>query len=184
MGFYQHVARSEKRKALSLMCSTLNELVSSALVENHQVAILGDFNAAPPGCRWGYSQWSATRKEDLVMNEWVQTSGLTEVLQHGKPTPTWRPNEGTKKAILDRVFVTPEACPLPELSVQWHNPNIVFDHAVLLLRIQHSLIGTGYAGACCPDREAFPRSRCRVNLRKWLRHVIEWSKIGSTKLLP
>jgi hypothetical protein len=92
------------------------------------------------------------------MNKWVQTIGLTEVLQHGKPTPTWRPNECTKKAMLDRVFVTPDACPLPELSVQWHSPNIVFDHAVLLLRIQHSLIGTGYAGACRSDREAFPRS--------------------------
>ncbi len=115
------------------------------------------------------------------MNEWVQTSGLTEVLQHGKPT--WRPNEVTKKAMLDRVFVIPDACPLPELSVQWHSPNIVFDHAVLLLRIQHSLIGTGYAGACRPDREAFPRSRCRVNLRKWRRHVSEWSEIVSAKLL-
>jgi hypothetical protein len=38
------------------------------------------------------------------MNEWVQTSDLTEVLQHGKLTPTWRQNEGTKKAMLDRVF--------------------------------------------------------------------------------
>jgi hypothetical protein len=39
--------------------------------------------------------------------------------------------------MLDRVFVTPDARPIPELSVQWHSPNIVFDHAVLLLRIQH-----------------------------------------------
>jgi hypothetical protein len=77
---------SENRKARSLIRSTLNELVSTALVENHQVTILGDLNAAPPGGRWGYPQWSTTGKEDLVMNEWVQTSGLTEVLQHGKPT--------------------------------------------------------------------------------------------------
>jgi hypothetical protein len=173
VGVYQHVARSENRKAQSLLCSTLNELVSTAIAEIHQVAILGDFNAASPGGRWGYSQWGATGKEDLVMNEWVQTNGLTEVLQHGKPTPTWRPNKGTKKARLDRVFVTPDACPLPELSVQWHSPNIVFDHALLLLQIQHLLIGTGYAGACRPYRKAFPRSRCQVNLRKWPRHVSE-----------
>jgi hypothetical protein len=70
-GAYQHVARSENRKASSLLRSTLNELVSAALVENHRVAILGDFIAAPPGGRWGYSKWSATGKEDLVMNEWV-----------------------------------------------------------------------------------------------------------------
>jgi hypothetical protein len=98
-----------------MLRSTLNELVSAALVENHRVAILGDFNAAPPGGRWGYSKWRAIGKEDLVMNEWVQASGLTEVLQHGKPTPTWRPNEGTKKAMLDRVFVTPDARLIPEL---------------------------------------------------------------------
>ncbi len=116
------------------------------------------------------------------MNEWVQASGLIEILQQGKPTPTWRPSVGTKKAMLDRVFVTPDTRPIPELSVQWHSPHIVFDHAVLLLRIQHSLIGTGYAGACRPDREAFPRSRCRVNLRKWQRHVGEWREIVRAKL--
>ena len=72
-------------------------------------------------------------KDDLAMNEWVQASGLTEILQQGKPTPTWRPSEGTKRAMLDRVFVTPDARPTPELLVQWHSPHIVFDHAVLLL---------------------------------------------------
>ncbi len=80
VGVYQHVARSENQNATSLLRSTLNELVSAALVENHRVAVLGDFNAAPPGGRWGYSKWSSTGKEDLVMNEWVQASGLTEVL--------------------------------------------------------------------------------------------------------
>jgi hypothetical protein len=70
------------------MRSTLYELVSAARAENHQVAILGDFNAAPLEGRWGYSRWRATMKEDLIMNEWMQTSGLTEVLQHGKPTQT------------------------------------------------------------------------------------------------
>jgi hypothetical protein len=159
------------RKALSLMRSTLYELVSAARAENHQVAILGDFNAAPLEGRWGYSRWRATMKEDLIMNEWVQTSGLTEVLQHGKPTQTWRPNEGPKKAMT--------GCWLPQMlapcqSSQYNGiVQISYSTAVLLLRIQHSLIGTGYAGACCPDREAFPRSRFRVNLGKWRRHISE-----------
>jgi hypothetical protein len=56
IGVYQHVARSANRKARSLICSTLNAVVSAALVENHQVVILGDLNAAPPEGRWGYSQ--------------------------------------------------------------------------------------------------------------------------------
>ena len=54
VGVYQHVAKSKDRNARSLLRSTLNELVSAALVENHRVVVLGDFNAAPPGGRWGY----------------------------------------------------------------------------------------------------------------------------------
>ncbi len=66
--------------------------------------------------------------------------------------------------MLDRVFVAPDAYPLPVLSVQCHSPDIIIDHAVLLLRIQHSRIGIEYAGACHPDRETFPRFKCRVDL--------------------
>jgi hypothetical protein len=121
------------------------------------------------------------------MNEWVQARNLTEVLHQGRPPPTWKPNEGPKKApwLLDRVVVTPEAHLSTELSVQWHSPLIIFDHAVLLLRVQHSLMEPGwseYVGACRPDREAFLRSRCRVNHRKWLRHVSEWSQMVSMGL--
>jgi hypothetical protein len=39
------------------------------MIENHHAVILGDVNAAPPGGIWEYSQWSATRKENLVMNK-------------------------------------------------------------------------------------------------------------------
>jgi hypothetical protein len=61
--------------------------------------------------------WSTTVKEDLIMNDWVQTSNLPEVLQQGNSTPTWKPNEGPKKAMLDRMFVTPDALLSPELSM-------------------------------------------------------------------
>ncbi len=76
-------------------------------------------------------------------------------------TPAWQTDPDVEaerrpeEAMLDRVFFTPDACPLPELSVQWHSPDIIFDHAMLLLRIQHSLIGTGYAGAWRPDKRLF-----------------------------
>ncbi len=83
---------------------------------------------------------------------------------------------------LDRVLVTKDVLPSPELLVQWHSPTITFDHAVLILRIQHSLIGTGYAGACRPDRDSFPRSRCWINLRKWRTQVNEWSRLVHTGL--
>jgi hypothetical protein len=178
----QHVARSAKWKARSLIQHTLHEIVTSAQKEHYRVAILGDFNAAPSGGRWGYSRWSAMVKEELIMNDWIQTNNLTEVFQRGKPTPTWKPSEDPQEATLNRVLVTPNALPSPELSVQWHSPIIIFDHAVLLLQIQHSLIRTGYSGAGKQDRDSFPRSRCRINLRKWRRHVSEWSRLVHTGL--
>ena len=182
VGVYQHVARSANRRARSLVQQTLQDIVTTAQNENHRVVILGDFNAAPPGGRWGYSRWSATVKEDRIMNEWIQTTNLTEVFYQGKPTPTWKPSEGLQEATLDRVLVTQDALPSPELLVQWHSPIMIFDHAVLILRIQHSLIGTGYAGACRPDRDSFPKSRCRINLRKWRTQVNEWSRLVHTGL--
>jgi len=116
------------------------------------------------------------------MSDWVETTGLTEVLPQGKPTPTWKPSEGPQKAMLDRVFLTRNDLPSLELSVQWHYPLLIFDHALLILRIQHSLIGTGYAGACRPDRDAFPSSRCRVNLQKWRDHLSTWNRLVHEEL--
>ena len=84
--------------------------------------------------------------------------------------------------MLDRVFVTRNDLPSLELSVQWHYPLLIFDHALLILRIQHSLIGTGYAGACRPDRDAFPSSRCRVNLQKWRDHLSTWNRLVHEEL--
>ena len=116
-------------------------------------------------------------REDRTMTDWVNQSNLTEVvLQWGEPTSTWKPSEGPQSAALDRVFVSRDELPQLELSVHWHCPLIVFDHAVLVLRIQDSLIGTGFAGACRPTRAAIPVARCRVNLSKWREHINEWQQ--------
>ena len=69
VGVYQHVARSANRTARALIRHTLHDLVEKARKDGHRVAILGDFNAAPPGGRWGYSKWSATAKEDQTMTD-------------------------------------------------------------------------------------------------------------------
>ena len=176
VGVYQHVAASGKRAARAIVRNTLSDVVERATKEGHRVALLGDFNAAPLGGRWGYSKWSAAVREDKAMTDWLQAINLIEILHQGKPTPTWKPSEGPQEATLDRVFVTHEAPASLELSVQWCN-QLTFDHALLTLRIQHSQIGTGYAGACRPDRDTHPQSRCRVNLRKWRKHVPEWSRL-------
>ena len=103
------------------------------------------------------------------MTDWVDKSNLIEVLQRGKPTSTWKPSEGPQSAALDRVFVSRDELPQLELSVHWHCPLIVFDHAVLVLRIQDS-------GACRPTRAAIPVARCRVDLSKWREHIDEWQQ--------
>jgi hypothetical protein len=110
------------------------------------------------------------------MNEWLQATRLTETLCQGKPFPTWKPSEGPQAAALDRVFTNHESLSSLKLSIEWNN-SLVFDRALLTLRIQHSLIGTGYAGACQPDLNAYPNSRCRVNLRQWRKHTHEWSRL-------
>ena len=176
VGVYQHVAKRANRTVRAVVRAALGDLATKAREEGHRVVFLGDFNAAPPGGRWGYSKWSAAVKEDQTMSSWVTMTKLTEVLQQGKPTPTWRPSEGLQSAALDRVFVSHDVLPHLDLSVHWHCPLIVCDHALLVLRLQDSLIGTGFAGACKPSREAAPTSRCRVNLRKWREHTDEWQK--------
>ena len=177
VGVYQHVAKSSNRAARAHVRDTLRCMVNTAKQENCRMVILGDFNAAPPGGRWGYSKGSSAVKEDCAMTDWVQAANLTEVLPRGKPTPTWKPSEGPQKAALDRVLVTHDDLASLELSVRWHCPLLVFDHALLTLQIQHTLIGTGYAGACRPEREVSARSRCRVNLRSWRGRVSEWSHL-------
>jgi hypothetical protein len=98
-----------------------------------------------------------------------------------------RPRRGGRMKARRKLWLT--GCLLPQMSTPCQSsqyngsPDVIFDDAVLLLCIQHSRIGTGYAGACRPDRQAFPRSRCRVNLGKWRRHIGEWSEIFRMMLL-
>ncbi len=147
VGVYQHVAASANRTARAVVLATLSNLVTEAGAKGHRVAILGDFNAAPPGGRWGYSKWSAAVKEDQAMTDWINKTTLTEVFDKGRPTCTWRPSEGPQRAALDRVLISQEEASQLELSVEWHCPLTVFDHALLVLRIKDTLIGTGFAGA-------------------------------------
>ena len=63
----------------SPVLAALNNLTTEANAKGHRVAFLGDFNAAPPGGRWGYSKWSVTAKEDQTMTDWITKTALTEV---------------------------------------------------------------------------------------------------------
>ena len=71
---------------------------------------------------------------------------------------------GPQSAALDRVFVTQPDLPPLDMTVLWHMPLIVFDHALILLRLPKEMIGVGYAGACRPGESEVPSSRCCVNM--------------------
>jgi endonuclease/exonuclease/phosphatase family metal-dependent hydrolase len=115
--------------------NTLQESLIMARRDGHRVLILGDFNATPPKGRWGYATGSATVREDGTMENWVHDTNLTDVFQGGKSRPTWKPSEGPQPATLDRVFVSLlDLLPIT-MSVKWHKSLIVFDHAMLLLRV-------------------------------------------------
>ena len=57
---------------------------------------------------------------------------------------------GPQSAALDRVFVSHPDLPPLDMMVLWNKPLIVFDHALILLRLSRETIGVGYACACRP----------------------------------
>ncbi len=84
---------------------------------------------------------------------------------------------GPQSVALHRVFVTqPDLSPL-DMTVLWHMPLIVFDHALILLRLPREMIGLGYAGACRPGESEVPSSRCCVNMPKWYTQLDEWRRL-------
>ena len=182
IGVYQHVARSENKLARIRLRESLQNIIQQAREDRHQVVILGDFNAAPPNGRWGYSRWSTVFKEDGLMEDWVRSLALTEISHPIRPRPTWKSSAGMQTAILDRIFVSLADSRSMELSVYWCQPLIVFDHALLLLRIHQSLVGSGYAGACRPDRVIPSRPRCQVDLKKWKQYLPLWQRLLSSGL--
>ena len=182
IGIYQHVAKSSNRKDRALLRDTLEGIVTKARQDGHRAIIMGDFNAAPPGGRRGYARWSATQVEDRTMEAWVRGAELTEVLCRGVPVPTWKPCEGPQQAALDRVLASHTDISLMQLAVHWCRPLGVFDHALLILRLQPGLVGTGYAGACRPDRVVPPSVGCQVNLQRWYQCLGTWKRLLCTGL--
>ncbi len=136
--------------------NTLQGIVTTAKWVGHQSLLVGDFNAAPQGGLWGYAHGSATAGEDCHTEARIQEAGLTEVLPRGRPCSTWRACVGPQSAALDRVFVTQPDLPPLDMTVLWHMPMIVFDHALILLRLPREMLGVGYAGACRPGESEVP----------------------------
>ena len=141
------------------------------------MVILGDANAAPEGGRWGYSRFSKTRTADEQTEAWFSRTGLREILS----TPlqaTWKACLLPRRATLDRAWVYPADLPVSNLLVQWPEEPI-FDHAMIVLSLPHTVAGMGFAGACRPLHQTTPVPRCRVNM-KMLRKpevMAEWQRL-------
>ena len=68
---------------------------------------------------------------------------------------------GLQSAALDRVFITHSDLSSLDMTLLWIKPLIVFDHALIMLRLSREMIGVGYAGACRPGDSEVSPSRCR-----------------------
>ena len=143
---------------------------------------LGDFNAAPPRGRWGYANGSRAVHEDKAMEDWILANKLTEVLPGLLPKPTWRPSEGPQLAALDRILVSQQDILPIEMLVHWSNPHTEFDHALITARLQHSISGSGFAGASRPDSDNNFTSPPRIDLRKFFENLPEWQRLTEIRL--
>ena len=178
VGFNQHVAADDRLSARDMVLSTLAHISTQAQERGWRLVLLGDANAAPAGGRWGYSPGTKTRAADQQMNDWASRLRLREILS--SPTKaTWKACLITKQAILDRAWVYPPALTTSNLSVQWAVTQPVFDHAMISIRLAHTVAGLGFAGACRPLHQPKPEPKCRVNMRKFREPAVlaEWSRL-------
>ena len=178
VGLNQHVAANDKTLPRELVLSTLAHITSLAQMQNLRLVIIGDANAAPAGGRWGYSHNTKTGVADQRMCEWLTSTLLREI--HSVPLqPTWKACLLSKKATLDRAWIYPPDLPVSSLQVKWERSLPVFDHAMIMLQLSHTVAGLGFAGACRPLNHSIPLPRCRVNVRKFREPAIreEWSRL-------
>jgi hypothetical protein len=68
------------------------------------------------------------------------------------------------------------------MLVHWSHPHTDFDHAMITARLQHSLAGSGFAGASRPDGDSNFPSRSRIDLRKLFENLPEWQRLTEIRL--
>jgi len=179
VGLNQHIAAKDRVQAREMVLATLKHITIQASDQGLRLIILGDANSAPEGGRWGYLRHSKTRDADLQMSTWLSQTSLREIFP-SSPQATWKACLLPRKATLDRAWVFPANLPVSDLRVTWAEMQPVFDHAMISLRLPHTVAGMGFAGACRPQRQTVcDKSRCRVNLRKFREPEIlaEWNRL-------
>jgi hypothetical protein len=178
VGLNQHVAAVPNLQDREILLSTIAHLALQIQNRGGRLIVLGDANAAPDRGRWGYSFHTKTRAADLLTQTWFSRTALREVLSVPLQA-TWRACLIPRKATLDRAWVYPPDLSDSDLSVQWTTSQPVFDHALITLRLSHTVAGMGFAGASHPPHPSALLPRCRVNLKKLREPAIlaEWTRL-------
>jgi hypothetical protein len=88
--------------------------------------------------------------------------------------------QDVQRAALDRAFIHPAQEPSSLLTVAWNR--VVFDHALIAVRLPHATAGIGYAGACRPEPTGSRVPRCKIDLKQWNRRREEWARLLSLSL--
>ncbi len=83
------------------------------------------------------------------MLDWVIRACLKEV-SHEPLSATWKQNLEQKNTVLDRAFLFTRDAQLASLQIHWTECSMLFDHAAILINLQHSVARMGFAGACPP----------------------------------
>ena len=178
VGLNQHVASSSNFHAREMVLATIEHLALEIQTRGGRLVVLGDVNAAPEGGRWGYSRYTKTRMADAQTDKWFSRTGLREIASIPLKA-TWKACLLPRKATLDRAWVYPADLSISDLHVQWPDDQPVFDHAMIMLSLPHTVAGMGFAGACRPLHQPTSVPRCRVNI-KMLREpeiLAEWQRL-------
>jgi hypothetical protein len=178
VGLNQHVASSSNFQAREMVLATIEHLAREIQTRGGRLVVLGDANAAPEGGRWGYSRYTKTRMADEQTDKWFSRTGLREIASIPLKA-TWKACLLPRKATLDRAWVYPADLSVSDLHVQWPEDRPVFDHAMIMLSLPHTVAGMGFAGACRPLHQPTSAPRCRVNI-KMLREpeiLAEWQRL-------
>ena len=179
VGLYQYVAASKHYQSREVILSTMETILTRAKESSHRVLLIGDVNSAPTGGRWGYSPSNRLAKLDREMCEWVSSHGCREI-QGVKLQATWAMCQDVQRAALDRAFIHPAQEPSSSLTVAWNR--VMFDHALIAVRLPHATAGIGYAGACRPESAGSRVPRCKIDLKQWNRRREEWARLLSLSL--
>ena len=106
VGINQHVASAANSTAREMVLSTIAHLTIEAKRQGVLLIVIGDANAAPGGCRWGYSKKSKTLAADKETDEKFSRMDLREIASQRKQA-TWKACLLPKKATLDSAWIHP-----------------------------------------------------------------------------